>query len=470
MSNQNTGGALEFRNTLERRLINVVKEREILASLVQDGPDTQTEILEHLRAHHMTMPLRGRMVDWAHEMQADNRDLNRISFWDYMVSKGEYSEHQLEEEFGIIAMTSMEDTVANTVEMLHECYKTRMMYYEVGLRVSSEVASNVPIDEIMAKVGDMVIMLDDTTSKKQRTLSEHASTALERILNPSKEMLGLMIGLNAVDEQFGGINRDTLITIGGYSGSGKTALICDWIYRLSTHYPSEVAICFFSLEMSEERIIRRLYSRHASITEYRMKNHARGGEFTLTPEEQERLVDAYASVRNYPLEIIYEAGIDARTLKAKARKFALKNKGKRLVYVLDHLGEVNKNSADTRTETDKNMQAMKDLCMEHDATGIVLSQLKKEVEDQRNRPYCRPNRSHIMESVGVIAKSDILILLWRPEVYEQYMPFRDMEEWPTANKQIWLIEKNRDGHAPNDAILECDIKYNILDNYIEPIF
>jgi replicative DNA helicase len=462
--------AYEMRLLMERRMMNPVKERELLSTLVQGTAEIQAEILEHLRVHHMTSPIRGRMVEWAMEMQVDQRGINRVSFWDYIAAKNEFAQQDLDDEYHIIAMTIMEDTIDNTLGLLTECYKTRMVYYEIGINVQQGIVGNLPIDEVMARAGDVLIALDDASTKKQRTTAEHATNALDRILNPRKEMLGLMLGINAVDEQFGGLNRDTLITIGGFSGSGKTALVCDWIYRLGKHYPTEVAVCFFSLEMSEERIIRRLYSRIARITEYRLKNHARGGEFALSPDEQSRLLDAYAEVRDYPLEIIYEAGIDARAIKMKARKFALKNKGKQLVFILDHLGEVNKASMDARMETDKNMQAMKDLCIEYDATGVVLTQLKKEVEDQKNRPYCRPNRSHVMESVGVIAKSDVLILLWRPEVYVEYMPFRDEEEWPTAGKQIWLIEKNRDGHAPNDVIVECDIKYNVLDNYIEPAF
>jgi replicative DNA helicase len=469
MSNTNQT-ADEMRNTLSRRMWNVVKEREILSSLIQQGPDLQAQILEHLKVYHMTHPVRGNMVEWAHEMHVDQKSINRVSMYDYMVSKGSFNQLDLDEEYNLIAFTTMENTVENTMDILNDCYKTRCVYYDVARKVDAAILSNTSIDDILSGISDVVISLDEATTKKHETLSEVATTALDEILNPTKEMLGLMIGLNAVDEQLGGFNRDTLITLAGFSGSGKTATVCDWIHRLCKHYPTEIAICFLSLEMSQKRIIRRLYSRHAKITEYKMRAHARGGEHQMNKYEQDALIEAYADVRSYPLEIVYESGIDAKAIKMIARKFALKHKGKHLFFILDHLGEVKKNSADSRVETDLNMQAMKDLCMEYDATAIVLSQLKKEVEDQKNRPYCRPNRSHVMESVGVIAKSDVMILLWRPEVYEKIMPFRNMEEWTTENKQIWLIEKNRDGHAPNDVILECDIKYNKLDNYIEEIF
>jgi replicative DNA helicase len=157
-------------------------------------------------------------------------------------------------------------------------------------------------------------------------------------------------------------------------------------------------------------------------------------------------------------------------MKLKGKHFALKNKGKHLIYVLDHLGEVDGEKTNIRIETDQAMSAMKSFCKDYDATSIVLSQLSKAVIDEKNRINSfRPNASHVMESVGVQAKSDVMILLWRPEIYFDYVSYDGNPSWTTAGKLVPIVVKNRDGQAPYDIVMGHQIQYNkffSIENYV----
>src|SRR5690606_35333068 len=106
------------------------------------------------------------------------------------------------------------------------------------------------------------------------------------------------------------------------------------------------------------------------------------------------------------------------------------------------------------------------------ASVFPLTQLKKELTDS-NSPankasFHRPNDSHIMESGSLKADSDVVLLLWRPDMRYTHINYDGIENWDVRGKLFLLNYKNRDGQSPTDVIMGCDIKYNHLYDLDDP--
>lgn len=451
------------------KISNQVKEHEIISTLITGNMEDQAYVMEYMREEFFTHVGLVNLFHHCRELTATHQALNPTSVEDMVVSRSSPTELDfMKETLTNVLLTGMEDSVENTVSRLRETYMNRIIYNEVIIDNHREFTeSPVTPDELIRRITNTLVKLD--FSKSVRATSDVVNDVLTEIMNPSEGNKGLETGLANFDNHFGGITKDTVMTIGGFSGSGKTAFVVDLIHRLCKRHKDKIAICLFSLEMSQKRIVRRLISRHARLTAKRLRHHGQMGQPPMNEIEKQNVTNAALDISYYPLNIYYET-ISARDIKVKARSFALKNKGKHLIYILDHLGEAQKESNDNRIETDRVMQAMKDLCIEYEATSIPLTQLSKAVEDPKNGPFFKPARSYIMESVGVIAKSDIVLLFWRPEVYQQFIPdYADMIEWPTKDKLVILVEKNRDGKAGIDLLQDCNIRYNEIKDYTTPI-
>lgn len=362
-----------------------------------------------------------------------------------------------------IFLASPEEEVDILIEQITDIYKKRKLYYEVFINASKMFYDNAGPNELIEKISNTVFEVESNV--KEKKIQDLPIETLDDIFEPKEEDEGLMTGLTEFDEVYGGIKPDTYITIGAESGTGKTAFLADFIYRMCTRHADKIEICFFSMEMSEKRIMKRLLSRHAQVNGMKFdKNRVS----SITPEEKDRLFRAATEIRNWPLKIIYES-MDIQRLKIKARQFIMQHPGKRHIFLVDHIGKIESSGSDMRVNTIKNSQGLKSLCIDYKSTVISLSQLLKEIgSDKYKAVYHKPNKSLIMESGAIEADSDILALLWRPGRRFTRIAYGSDPEWNTKNKMIWLNEKNRDGVEGTDIILECFMSTSTLNNSDTP--
>jgi replicative DNA helicase len=371
-----------------------------------------------------------------------------------------------EDQLDIILSYGPTDTVLNLIKDLDVIRKNRIVYEEIIRTAQSKFINNENIDEIIKSITDSLISMDSSNIDRT-TYSEHVEKTLDMIENPEKYKDYKKTRWGEWNRNFGGVIQDRVYLIGGESGSGKTAFVCDMIGQLSEDYPEEVAILFYSYEMSQQRIITRLISREVKFTESKLAQRTK----PLNKDERAQIGQAAQKIKNYPLEIVY-AGLSDRELKLKTRQFALKNKGKHLIIMLDHIGLVEGNEHDLRLKTIRTSKVMKSFATDYKASVFTLTQLRKELTDENNpvnkKSFHKPNDSHIMESGALKADSDVVVLLWRPEMRFDYIYYNNNEQFDARGK-LWMLNfKNRDGQAPTDLIMGCDIKYNNLYNLNDP--
>lgn len=448
---------------LTEKISNLSKERQLL-NLIVSYEREQAEWIPKIDSNLFFDNRMNGLFNFIRDMFLEKKTIGKNNL-EFFISQNAYS---VEIPFYQKTLTEVceqvpEDTPENLIIELNNLYKSRKIYKEVFLDANRMFMENKGIDSIIDQISTSLFSVQ--TNIREKKVDDLAVSTVDEIFNPKENEEGLMTGLQEFDETFGGIKPDTYITIGAESGTGKTAVVVDLIHRLCTLHKDKIAVCFFSMEMSETRIMKRLLSRWARINGLRFDKNRSSG---ITPEEKDRLYKAAADIRAWPLKIIYES-LDIHRLKVKARQFVLQNPGKRHVFFVDHIGKIESSGSDMRVNTIKNSQGLKSLCIDHNSTVISLSQLLKELASPKHKAtYHRPDESFIMESGAIKADSDILLMLWRPGNRFDRISYGSNPEWDPKNKMIWLNEKNRDGIEKTDLIFECKIGMNYIENPLQP--
>lgn len=261
----------------------------------------------------------------------------------------------------------------------------------------------------------------------------------------------------------GGIEPNTIYTIAGISGAGKSAfanLLSSDIIDLNKN--QEIVVLVFSLEMVGFRQVGRMLSNKLKITTSTLYSSTE----SLDDSTLKKVIDVTNQLKEYPIYFVDNPGtpqqIEQTILAFYQDK--VKNTNKHFVIFYDHslltkrIGSV----LETIQELENVFISVKKL----PNTSIVqLSQMNREIEKPErinNIMSHYPMRSDLSSSDAMFQASDYVFVIHRPELLqiEEYGPMH----LPTHNKIYLHLLKNRDAGKPCILEFENDLAHN---NFIE---
>jgi replicative DNA helicase len=263
----------------------------------------------------------------------------------------------------------------------------------------------------------------------------------------------------------GGIEPNTIYTIVGISGSGKSSFVNTLETDLiDLNSNQDVIVLNFSFEMLSSRQVGRKISsklRQTTAELYSANNE-------LTDDLLDRVEQTSQRIKSYPIYYVDTPGTVEDIASTINYFYETKAKDKKFVIILDHTllveGQNRESALQVISELQKLFIKVKKL---PNTTIIQLSQMNRNIENPEriNNPSMHyPMRSDISSADTMFHASDYVICIHRPELLniQQYGPNRLL----VKNKVYIHILKNRD--AGECAILEFDndLKYN---NLIETI-
>ncbi|RME73541.1 MAG: replicative DNA helicase [Chloroflexi bacterium] len=220
------------------------------------------------------------------------------------------------------------------------------------------------------------------------------------------ELIGVPTGLIDLDKILGGLQRSDMIVMAGRPGMGKTSLALSIALQAARRHQKRIAI--FSLEMSDEQLVQRLVSAETGIDSQRI----RLGD--IREDEWPTFMQATSLLANTQIFIDDTPAITAFDLRTKARRLHAEH-GLDLVIV-DYLQLM---SGDTRSENRQQeisfiSRSIKSLARELNVPVLALSQLSRQVESRHDK---RPMLSDLRESGSIEQDADVVLFIYRDEVY-----------------------------------------------------
>ena len=240
-------------------------------------------------------------------------------------------------------------------------------------------------------------------------LFEQTVDILEDLYKKGESITGVATGYRDLDELLSGLQKGALIIVGARPGMGKTSFALGAAAEIARQGP----VLFFSMEMGGEQISRRLLGMQSGVSHNKLKVGK------LSGEDWTKINQSIASFESSNLYIDDNPGLTVLEVKAKARR--LKSEmGRDLGAIFVDYMQLMSGSHRTESryaEVSEISQGLKRLAREMDCPVIALSQLSRALES-RTHGHRRPQLSDLRESGSIEQDADVVLFLYRDEVYD----------------------------------------------------
>ncbi len=242
------------------------------------------------------------------------------------------------------------------------------------------------------------------------------------------EVTGIPTGYTDLDSMTSGLQPGDLIIVAGRPSMGKTAFSLNIAENVALDTGLPVAV--FSMEMGATQLATRMIG---SV----------GRPGRLEDEDWVRLTTALGRLNEAPIFIDEGAGLNSFDVRARARRLH-RQTGKLGLIVIDYLqlmsGAAGRQSENRATEISEISRSLKSLAKELDVPVIALSQLNRGLEQ---RPDKRPVMSDLRESGAIEQDADLILFIYRDEVYNPDTPDKGTAEIIVAKQRNGPIGRVR---------------------------
>jgi replicative DNA helicase len=245
----------------------------------------------------------------------------------------------------------------------------------------------------------------------------------------------VLSGFTALDEFLGGFHHSDLVIAAGRPSMGKTSLALNIARNAAVDYGACVAL--FSMEMARESLVMRLLSSESGVNlrQVRLGLH--------TEAEERRIMEATGVLAEAPIYIDDSPQLRVVEMRSKARRLHYE-RGLNLIIV-DYLQLM---QAEGRVENRVQeisyiSRSLKGIARELNVPLIAVSQLSRAVEWRASH---KPQLSDLRESGSIEQDADVVIFIYRDEVYvpeEEWRALHQDEAYPPPAEII--IAKHRNG-------------------------
>ncbi len=283
------------------------------------------------------------------------------------------------------------------------------------------------LDEAETKVFEVA---EDRVIDSTRPLSDLLPLAMDKLqetFERGDSITGAATGFNDLDEILSGLQPSTLNIIGARPAMGKTAMGLGIATNVAKNTQKPVLV--FSLEMGHAELTQRILSSEAEVESQKLRSGR------LVEADWTKIGRAINRIDSVPLYLDDNPRVTVMEIRAKARRLKARHGGLALIMI-DYLQLMSggMNSENRQLEVSEISRGLKVLARELDVPIIALSQLSRNLESRADK---RPMLADLRESGSLEQDADVVMFLYRDEVYNRDSPDK-------ASAEL-IIAKHRSG-------------------------
>lgn len=323
-------------------------------------------------------------------------------------------QHQLEGIGGIAYLATLVDSVPSAANLgyylniVREKYLLRKMLQTCTGAIARVYEHEGEVDSLLDEVERDVLRISEDrvegTSRTIKDLVHKAINTIEEFHQRQGMLTGISTGFADFDKMTSGMHGGEMVVIAARPSMGKTSLAMNIAEHVAIEERLPVGV--FSLEMTSESLVLRMLCSRSRVN---LRNVRDG---FLAERDFPKLTGSAGKLANAPLYIDDSSGLSILQLRAKARRMFQQHGIK--LFVIDYLQLLNSTSrrAENRQQEIADISnGVKALAKELNVPVIVLSQLNRELEKDKNR---KPRLSDLRESGAIEQDADLVCLLYKP--------------------------------------------------------
>lgn len=390
---------------MENNLYNLTFEKSILSSIIFD-PKQFDELEAVLRYDDFYLPAHQEIFKAMISLTRKDDPIDEEFLKQELLKADKFDEQVM---LDILTANPIANIKAYVDEIKEKSLKRRLITLTTEIkRVTLE--EQLPGDEVANLVEKK---LYDITQDSQSSDFKDSPTITYDTMEYIKQMkargnstlVGVDTGFNELNKMTTGFGKGDLVIIAARPAMGKTSFALNTVNKLIN---DGKGVAFFSLEMPAEQLMLRLLSIQTSI--YLQK--LRVGD--LDDDEWSRLANAVERMNSAKLFVDDQGSLNINQLRSKLRK--LKTKHPEIeIAVIDYLQIMSgTGSKERHIEVSEISRGLKMLARELEIPIVALSQLNRGLESRNDK---RPMLSDIRESGSIEQDADIILFVYRDDVY-----------------------------------------------------
>jgi len=387
-------------------------EQSLLGGLLQDQ-NAVPGVLEILKGDDFFIPSHRKIFRAIAELFEENQPIDLVTVAEKLRTKGE-----LEAVGGATYLAQLTDRV---VSAEHATAYAKLIADKALLRRLIEISGKIVgwcyenpenVDEVLDRAEASIFSLSEARIQSSyfsiESIVKENLLRIEALKNRQEIVTGVPSHFTDLDRLTAGFQKGDLIIIAGRPGMGKTAFALNIARNVAVE--SEIPVAFFSLEMSKEQIGMRLMCMEARVDSQKLRTGF------ISQEECARLMATGQVFMRAPIFVDDQPAITPLELRAKARRI-MSERGLGLLIV-DYLQlmRITERVERREQEISEISRSLKALAKELNIPVIALSQLNRKVEERHDK---RPQLSDLRESGAIEQDADVIIFLYRDEVYHK---------------------------------------------------
>ncbi|MGH8584420.1 MAG: replicative DNA helicase [Gammaproteobacteria bacterium] len=260
--------------------------------------------------------------------------------------------------------------------------------------------------------------------KRIRDLMVQAIDRIDTLFHSDSTITGVATGFPDLDELTAGLQPSDLVIVAGRPSMGKTAFAINIAEHAAIKDAKVVAI--FSLEMPGEQLAMRMMSSLGRIDQHRVRTGK------LHDEDWPRLTSAVGILSETKMFVDDSPALTPSELRARCRRIAREHGLGLIIVDYLQLMQVPGTRENRATEISEISRSLKGLAKELKVPVIALSQLNRSLEQ---RPDKRPRMADLRESGAIEQDADVIVFIYRDEVYDEESPHKGIAEIIVAKQR-----------------------------------
>ncbi|MFY9586095.1 MAG: replicative DNA helicase [Actinomycetota bacterium] len=304
----------------------------------------------------------------------------------------------------------------------------------------SQACFDVPedIEEMVNKAGELIYGVAagriHSDFRPIRELLTESMESLDRLAAHEGDVTGVPTGFRDIDARLSGLQPQNLVLVAARPAMGKSSFVMNIAHHVSLQ--RQIPCVVFSLEMSQSEIVQRLICSEARVDTKAL----RAGR--INDVEWQRVSQAVGRLDAAKLFIDDTPSITMMEIRAKCQR--LKRRGDLGLVIVDYIQLMTstRRTENRVQEVSDISRSLKILAKELDVPVLAVSQLSRQPEQGGGDR--RPHLAHLRESGALEQDADVVMFIYRDEVYNNDTPARGEAEV--------IIAKHRNGPIGTDKL------------------
>ena len=251
-----------------------------------------------------------------------------------------------------------------------------------------------------------------------REVLEKAVHRIDELFHAGDSITGVATGFKDLDQMTSGMQKSDMVIVAARPSMGKTTFAMNLVENALDKINECVLV--FSLEMSAEQLMMRMLSSLGRINQ----SNVRSGRLNET--DWPKILSAVERLKDKQLYIDDTAGISPQEMRSRARRL-IREQGPLGLIVIDYLQlmQIPGYREGRTNEISEISRSLKGMAKEFNVPVVALSQLNRSLEQ---RPNKRPVNSDLRESGAIEQDADLIMFIYRDEVYNPDTEFKGVAE------------------------------------------